>query len=796
MRDWMNSLQQDGLLGPRLCAMLPDDLSPFLMGGGSGYVINQSIQFSAADSQYLTWTPSVAGDRKTWTFSVWFRVSSFGTIRKILVADDGSPTGDDDRFDIALSAADEIALFTQPTAYRVSDAKILDPTAWYHLVVASDTPNAVTEDRLRAWLNGEELTWRVNVPITQNQDWAINNTVVHNLGRYDYGATGYWDGNLADATFIDGQALTSDSFGEEDDNGVWRPKNLAGLTFGTNGFLLQDATGTDQSGNGNNFTPVNAPTDSSDVPTDDPALDLGNYARWNGLYTVPTRTTVVPSEAGRKVDYPSSISQTATATLSIHPGMKTYLEMKCVQVDTFHAWGVGPVNYQGESGQITGGTAGTGTFATIQNGDVIGFAADHDAGTVAITKNGVAVTTVTGVDNSSAWSVSIGMAGVTTGSAYGFFDPGEWTYSAPSGFKPLCTAHLPAKTPKNPGAHVGVVTWTGNGAVRSITGLGFQPDFVWVKGRNQPTAPGIQDSVRGATKELSPSATTAETTYLDSITSFDNDGFSLGADTSTHYNFNATTYVAWCIGGLTHMTGPEIAALVTSTGADITPSAIAYDADLGFAIVKAPFTNSFSGVTFPNPLGQAPAMIIGKPLVSSNWSVFHEDVGATKYLLLNDTAAEVVSSGAWNDTAPTSSLVSLGTATHWTGGVAGDYVFYLFANTDTIKIGSYTGNGNADGPFVDLGGSLLWDIIKHTDVGPDGWRVHDTKRSPHNPVNEILYPNSSGAEQGNDDLDAIASGVKIRTSATQMNASGGTYIYLAFLKHHFGGANVTQGKAR
>ncbi|MCG8511208.1 MAG: hypothetical protein MI741_18475, partial [Rhodospirillales bacterium] len=242
----------------------------------------------------------------------------------------------------------------------------------------------------------------------------------------------------------------------------------------------------------------------------------------------------------------------------------------------------------------------------------------------------------------------------------------------------------------------------------------------------------------------------------------------------------------------------EISSLVSSTGAAITPTGIAYDVDLGFAIVTYTGTGT-AGNTLPNPLGQVPGMMIGKnrSISNSSWPVYHSAYGGTYMGRLESTNAFSLDPSTWNDTDPTASLITLG---NWSAinGSGNELALYLFANTDAIKVGSYTGNGDADGPFADLGGLMLWGFLRNASINGGSWQIVNTVTAPTNVIDSYFYAEASTPEITDElhKLDAIAAGLKIRNNNDNINGNGNTVIYLALLDPYFGGSNVTQGKAR
>ena len=331
----------------------------------------------------------------------------------------------------------------------------------------------------------------------------------------------------------------------------------------------------------------------------------------------------------------------------------------------------------------------------------------------------------------------------------------------------------------DPEAYFQVKTYTGDGSTPSITLDGdtdMQPDFVWIKNRDQTDDHCIFDSVRGATKVLTPEEG-AETTDADTLTSFDSDGFALGADVKV--NTNTEAYVAWCW---------------------------KESATAGFDIVT--FTGDGSARTISHSLSAVPHMYHVKGREGYPWSVYHHKNTAapeTDKLTLGDTDATADAVSYWNDTAPTSSVFSLGT----TADVNADtkvYMAYLWRSVQGFsKFGSYTGNGNVDGTFVYTGFRPAWIMIK----GPSqtqSWIILDTKRSPYNLVGEDeLLANLSDAENSSSwnpntsgtIMDILSNGFKIRAMATVgLSTAGEPYTYMAFAEAPFVNSNGVPCNAR
>jgi hypothetical protein len=325
------------------------------------------------------------------------------------------------------------------------------------------------------------------------------------------------------------------------------------------------------------------------------------------------------------------------------------------------------------------------------------------------------------------------------------------------------------------------VTYTGNGSTNTITGLRFQPDFVWVKGRSGATDHALYDSVRGTTKDLVSNSTAAETTQATGLTAFNSDGFTLGA--LAKMNTNTATYVAWCwkAGGTTS----------SNTNGSIT-STVSVNATAGFSVVT--YTGTGANATVGHGLGVAPKMIIVKGRsIAESWRVGHNSVNGGSspwnyYMALNLTNAAAAASTVWNNTAPTSSVFSIGTDSAMNSNT-NTYVAYCWAEIAGFsKFGSYTGNGSADGPFVYTGFRPKFIMRKQiTDNGDVGnWIIFDTSRDTYNVATRRLLANSSNAEAtpGNN-IDVLSNGWKERNSDGYSNASGQSYIYMAFAENPF-----------
>lgn len=338
-----------------------------------------------------------------------------------------------------------------------------------------------------------------------------------------------------------------------------------------------------------------------------------------------------------------------------------------------------------------------------------------------------------------------------------------------------------------PSSYFNTVTYTGTGATQSITGLNFKPDWVWIKDRTVGFDHVLQDAVRGTTKIIDSNTTYAEFTNATSITSFNSDGFTTGSYVAT--NNSTTPFVSW--NWLASNT------TTSNTSGSIT-STVSANTTSGFSIVS--YTgNGTSGATIGHGLGAVPKFIIVKERSAvQQWINYHVSLGNTNYVHLNATDASASSSTVWNNTTPTSSVFTVGTAVNCNDN-GGTFIAYCFAEVKGFsKFGSYTGNGSTDGTFVYTGFKPAFVIIKQTSSAGEGWEMGDNKRSTYNVITTFLRANSSAAESTNTDrqYDFVSNGIKMRGSHGSTNGSGSTYIYMCFAENPFVSATAIPTTAR
>ena len=802
-------------------SMIQSDL---LLGqeGGGGYEISRSLRFNSIDSAYLSRTPASAGNRKTWTWAGWVKRSQIGVAQEIFGA--GVPGLVDDG--LALEANGTLTTYTYSgslTSKYTTTQVLRDFSAWYHIVWTWDSTNATAADRSRLYINGSRVTaFSISTAPSSSVDSGINDAVGHNIGREYNDGSGYFSGYLADIHFIDGQALTPSSFTEVSaTTGQLIPKAYTG-SFGTNGFRLPfsdnstaAALGTDTSGNGNNWTVNNlsvtagAGNDSLvDVPTSSGTDNgnggeiRGNYCTWNPL----DNGGGTLSNGNLDFSNLNANHKAVRSTIQLPASGKFYAELTVGNTNSGSA-GVGfgfatsdasltndPANtgkwtiyLDGIRSQATNVTSSLGYFAA---NDVLQIAYDGATGKAWVGKNNVWYNSTGGTTgdpaNGSNPTFTLTSSVFPYCSLYNntcVFNAGArpFAYTAPSGFKALCTANLPAPVVTKPSTVMDVALYTGNGGNQSITlPGGFNPDLVWVKSRSNSQDHYLFDAIRGGAGILRSNTTGAETTGTTYL-SFDTSGFSSLNGLST----NNYTYAAWC--------WDAGSSTVTNTQGSIS-SQVRANASAGFSIVT--YTGTGSNATVGHGLGVAPAFMILKVRNNGSyqWPIYHSALSnpQTAYVYLNRTDAVGTYTGFWNSTNPSSTVFSLGTDAQ-VNGSGNTYVAYCFAPVAGYSsFGSYTGNGSTDGPFVYTGHRSRWIMIrKSSNAG--SWIIWDSARDTYNYFQYKLAANLSSAENDaatigytyQETLDSCSNGFKLRSTNQFTNTNGETYIYYAVAESPF-----------
>ena len=326
--------------------------------------------------------------------------------------------------------------------------------------------------------------------------------------------------------------------------------------------------------------------------------------------------------------------------------------------------------------------------------------------------------------------------------------------------------------------------YTGTGAELAITGVGFQPDLIWNKERSGTEGQNWTDSVRGATKYIMSNNTDGESTNVQSVKSFDSDGFTLG--TFDGMNTNTETYVSW---------NWKMGTTSGLSGGTITPSSYSISTTARQSIIA--YTGTGAVATVPHGLGVKPDLIITKQYnTGRNWSSYWTPLTAEEYLIPNTTAAAAAGSTFWAQTEPTSTVFSVGSADETNG--TGTMVAYCFANTTGYsKFGSYIGNGNADGTFIYTGFRPAYILVKRNEAAYN-WGLQDTARDTYNPADKTLNADDAASVQTGSGqyIDYLSNGFKMRNSSSWWNGNGAEFIYAAFAEFPIVSSNDVPTVAR
>jgi hypothetical protein len=734
-----------------------------------------SLRFSGG--QDLVRTPAIASGFNQWTFSSWFKICKIDASESLHLISGNTLSSGAFRNELAVQIlnnsvpanAYRLSVFGFNNGsgfyfFRNSQALFRDPSAWYHLVVQFDPDNAISANKIIAYVNGTQVIWGSSADsgpggtIGSAGYRAINNTFRNDIGGgYQGGGAPVYFSNayMADTYMVSGSIVAPTTFGQFDANGVWVPYPFATAKqnvitaggFGTNGFALDykaanftsgPNTWADQSGNGNNWTAnwdcqVGASaTNGTDIMGDGPEI---NYATLNPLDKNSAQT---PKDGNLLFNSPINTGglDVVAGTIRVTSG-KRYWESTIIAVGSIPNTVVGITRIQevgrsatgnlgsvsGECGYYPSGNKRvdgitTPYGASFTTGDVIGVALDCDAGTVTFYKNNVSQGPIS-------YAVGSGLApAVALVSNYGAslninFGQRPFTYTPPAGYSNLYATDLPPAP--IPAGSTGFQAILDTGANILTTAQATFPNGLWwVKDRVNANQHQLVDSIN----------TSASTIYSPSNT--------VGSYTAPFGNS-----VAWCW-------ATPASGINSSTG--------------------------FSITTGTHGLGQSPQFVIDRQL-----NVYHASLVGAVGLKLSTTAAAAAQ--AWTVNSTTVSGPGGGTYYSWA------------PITGYSSFGSYTGNGSADGPFAYCGFLPAFVLIKCSST-TGNWQIYDNARNTYNPETLALQPNLTNAESTINGVDFLSNGFKVRTTDANFNTSGQTYVYAAFAENPFGGSNVAPITAR
>ena len=797
------------------------------------YEIERSLRFNPDDATYLEATPSAAGSNQM-TFSFWMKRSNMGAGA---IFSSGTTDARGHIFFSSNKLAVQLFNSSGANAYVITDMVLKDPSAWYHVVIScNNTAYNDMASTVNIYINGVAATFTTSVTGTPTGGNRLNDSQEKRIGELRPDSGSHFDGYLAEFNFIDGQVLNASSFGKTNAlTGQWIPKKYEG-TYGTEGFYLNfsDNSGTtattlgkDTSGQSNNWTPYNF--DTYDSVIDSPTNNFCTGNPTGVMYANSHGTNQNPSYSQGALEFETVGNPThGIGTIAVNHFLTTgcYFELLVNDIDTARCYhgivdpqsSLNSASYGFENkamfhraGHIYNSTQidGTNDYSSgvsITNGDIVGVAVKgtsvwfHKNGTWINNSSGsagdpsagtnAAVTSVTNIATkdylpyagyNTDWTWNFGQDSTFGGekTAQNNTDAngiGDFHYSVPTGFVAMCTANMPEPSILLPNQHFEALPYTTSGSTLSITGLQFDPDFVWLKNRSIAYSPEVYDIVRGNNKRVFPDSSNVENTS--GALSFGvTGGYSIV--NSAPINDSGIDNIAtwnWKGGGS-----------ASSNGDGSITSSVSANTTAGFSIVT--YTGTGSDATIGHGLGVAPKVVNVKCRDGAHsWRMYFSGVTDTdgKYLSLDSTIGVTSGSDKWNG-APTSSVFGV-SGDNSTGGSL-DYVAYCFSEVAGYsKFGTYIGNGDADGTFVYLGFRPAFVIIKRTD-GAENWWLYDNKRDPDNPMTQILYGDLNNVEisaTGNNvSNDFLSNGIKFITTNGNWNGNGMTYIYMAFAESPF-----------
>ena len=738
--------------------------------------ISYSCRFNDDDSAYTAWagigTPT---DVRKFTFNTWVKRCNLSSRMSMI-----SQYVDATNFSLLeFQATDKIRFYAVESATDYSrewTPLFRDVASWYNIHLIVDFAQADADDRVQLWVNGVRIADYASASgiFPQNYDQIMNSTSGTMYVGFEDDANDFLDGYLSKTHFIDGQALTPSSFGKFKSN-IWIPNSYSG-TYGDNGFYLDysDSSdfGSDQSGNGNDFT-------DGGLAANDQVLDspTNNYPTLNLLDTDTTGLTANFFNGNLVISTRGTGEQLTRATMAFPSSGKWYYEVLVpsdednwfagvlaagdkIKTGTHLGFEPNSCSYLSTGNIYINNAIVQGGLGAIDAGDVLGVAVNTDAGEISFYKNnslqGTAETLpILASDDYWVMAISSQTNDAVNDIGVNFGQLG-FTHTPPTGFKALCSANLPEPTVLDSDKGFDVVLYEGTGAEKVITDLEFQPNLVWIKNRDAADQHVLTDSVRGVTKELNSDSTAIETTVVQGLKSFGSSGFTLGTD--DRYNTNAESYVAWCF----------------RTGAKY-----------GFDIQTYEGTGAAKAEN--HDLGGVPELIITKSLGSvRSWAVYHHHAlnktdPETDRGLLDVNNAFVDEATYWNDTPPTNTQFTVGTDNQVNENTF-DFVAYLWRSIPQFsKVFSYTGNGSADGPFVYCGFKPKYILIKDADAA-QSWIILDTKRNTYNIVDNYLRADTAGVEDavGENETDILSNGFKLRAIDAPVNTNAHTYVGIAY----------------
>ena len=790
-------------------------------------LIGNSVWLDGASDLFIK--SSFGGNASKKVISVWVQrtgFSAFGLIRGTNSSNDRVGFGDNVIGNQVYVVVNGNNLYSNPSFRDIG---------WYHYLVSFDLTQSTASDKVKVYINSVDLDssggWQVDERSSMSSFGSFNSASVdQQIGR-DGASSMYLNAYLAQYCELDGQSIQSgdvdttdfyDTFTFGTNGSQIIPKadaDIAALatTAGSNSFCLDFANssdlGNDISSNNNDFTPTSMSSANQSIST--PSLVFPTFSALN----ISSLTSL--SEGNLKAVGSGSEVSGVWATRPISAGETIYFEGTWGSTSGWGYFGVSSKTNHDEvtstfntdssthifqltptasnrgvasagsalfTGKTTWTTTDTFQIAIDINNGKLWFGVNdswYDSGgtttgdPAAGTNPTVTFTAETPMfvvaQSGGASSINVNFGqdsqNVSTGNAdeNGY---GDFEFAPPSGFLAFCSANLTA--PDYQGIdYFNATLYTGNGTAigsggKAVTGTGFQPDLVWIKNRDAADSHAWYDIARGTTKQIESDNTSAETTESEGLTTFGSDGFTVG--NLDQVNTNTEDYVAWQWLGSNSTstnTNGSLNTTVTTAGAD------------HFSIVSWAMSDPAGAKNLGHGLTAAPELIIVKNRTDAgtNWPVYSEAVGNTKYMYLSTTAA-ATTFNMWQNTSPTSTVFYVSSNNEASGSANDEMIAYCFRSVPGVcKVGSYEGNGSTDGTIVSLGFKPAFVLFKSIDSTSD-WQIFDKSRNGFNIRNNELEANDLAIEDTSTNfIDLLSDGFKFRI-ASDPNVSE-TYIYLA-----------------
>jgi len=796
-------------------------------------VIERSLKFNRGDEAYLETTLGL-GNPYTWTLSIWVKKAVNGEHQAILASGDSSVYtmvnfGNSDRLKFTNWPGSNAGVY-------ITTRKFRDPTAWYHIVAIWDSNNSTAGDRMRLYVNGvRETAFDQSDNPNQSQGSVMNTNDAggsdwgegkHRIGRFS-NYTDYTGCYYAEVNFVDGQAYDPSYFGFTDpQTGIWMPKRYEGV-YGSNGFRLDfsdnsstSTLGIDKSPNGNDFTATNLSVSAG--VGDDSSLDTpsNNFCTLNPLKTNPSARITFTEGNLQHNGVSGNNHLRSTSTMAVGSG-KWYVEFKfisgyetsndTVQFGICTSGGHRDSNndslyyensinfktlrytmagtfYVTSANSTSSTTSGLTTFA---NGDVMGIALDMDNYKFYISKNGTFFSNGTGTQDPvtganplysgshlssrrhQGWFFSI--SGYSAQVVTADFGQQGFDYTPPTGFKSVCSKNMePELSPAiiDPEKHFKCIVYSGTGSTNQIDTIGFKPDLVWVKRKDDSSYHILTDSINGAGNYfVSNTADGLSSGGSQLINQFRDNGFQVGTENAV--NNSSGTYSAWCwkAGG----------AKVANTDGSIN-SQVSANTEAGFSIVQ--YTGTGASGTVGHGLGRSPRIIFFRNHNGEghDWNVYYntpQGYGAgVRYLQLNTNIIGTYATNKYDGTAQSTTLtVNTAADNNQSGQTITAYCWAQIPGYS--RIGIYRGNGNDDGEFVHTGFRPRWVWVKNLDA-TQNWQVWDAARETENEMDQVYEFNSqnNSGSSSNTAIDFLSNGFKHRTSFQRSNSTA-DFLFMA-----------------